>query len=197
LRSEMLSRGLRDPQAARTAPAEPAAWHDPHFQTQLWHEQEDADSTLAGVAGGLGGKSPALVSDEDEVVEDEAGPHDYTWLTYLCECESREQAIQLCEVLRQAKIDCDYQRGAVYPRVLVADDQLDRARAIAEKPIPQEIIDDSKAEVPEYVVPKCPKCGAEDPILEAVEPSNTWRCEQCDAQWTENLPQTEGERQSS
>ena len=197
LQQEMRGRGLRDPRSAPAAPEESTPWRAPRPQARVSNEQEDADSTLARVAGGLGGKSPALVSDEDEVVEDEAGPHDYTWLTYLCECESREQAIQLCEVLRQAKIDCDYQRGAVYPRVLVAADQLDQARAIAKKPSPQEIIDDSKVEVPEYVVPKCPKCGAEDPILEAVEPSNTWRCEQCDAQWTENLPQTEGESQNS
>lgn len=190
LRQEMRSRGLADPHAALTAKAESAAWHDPHFHAQMRHEEEDANSTLARVAGGLGGKPPALVSDGDDVVEDEAGPRDYTWYTYLCECETREQAAQLCEVLRRAKIDCQYQGGLAYPRVVVAADQLEEARAIAAKPIPQEIIDDSKVEVPEYVVPKCPKCGAEDPILEQVEPSNTWRCEQCDAQWTETLPAT-------
>jgi len=198
LRQEMRSRGLADPQAARTAPAESAAWqwdarHDPHFQSQLRHEQDDASSPLARVAGGLGGKVPALVSDEDQVREDEAGPHDYTWYTYLCECESREQAVQLCEVLRRAKIDCEIDSsGLVYPRVVVAADQLEEARVLAEKPIPQEIIEDSKVREPEYVVPKCPRCGAEGPILESVEPSNAWRCEQCDAQWTENLPAVEG-----
>jgi hypothetical protein len=191
LRAEMRSRGLADPQAARTAPAESATWHDPHFQSQLRNKEKDANSTLAPITGGLGGKTPALVSDEDEVVEDEAGPHDYTWYTYLCECETIEQAIQLCEVLRQAKIDCGYEsRGLVYPRVHVAADQLDQARAIAAKPIPQEIIDDSKIEEPDYVVPRCPKCGAEDPVLESVEPSNTWHCEQCDARWTESPPAT-------
>jgi hypothetical protein len=203
LRQEMRSRGLADPQAARTASAESDAWqsgaqHDPHFQSQLRLDEDDANSTLARATAGLGGKTPVLVPDEDEVAEDEAGPHDYTWYTYLCECESREQAAQLCEVLRQAKIDCAYNSsGLVYPRVAVAADQLEQARIIAAKPIPQEIIDDSKIEEPDYVVPKCPKCGAEDPILEAVEPSNTWRCEQCDAQWTEDLPETDGASQKA
>ena len=191
LRAEMRGRGLTDPRPARNAPPESAARqsgarHDPHFQSQLRHDQDDANPTLTRATAGLGGKAPVLVPDEDEVAEDESGPHEYTWYTYLCECENGEQAAQLCEVLRQAKIDCQFDRSAlVYPRVFVAADQLEQARDLAAKPIPQEIIDDSKVEEPEYVVPRCPKCGAEDPILEAVEPSNTWRCEQCDAQWTE------------
>ncbi|MGH9562768.1 MAG: hypothetical protein ACRD3S_15055, partial [Terracidiphilus sp.] len=45
------------------------------------------------------------------------------------------------------------------------------------------IIDDLKVEVPEYEVPNCPKCGTEDPLLESVEPTNHWRCENCDAEW--------------
>jgi ribosomal protein L37AE/L43A len=143
------------------------------------------------VAGGLGGKTPALVSDEDEIVEDEAGPYDYTWYTYLCECETREQAAQLCEVLRQAKIDCGYQGGTVYPRVHVAADQLDQARAVAAQTIPQAIVENEKEEAQEFVEPKCPKCGSDDVVLEGVDPANTWRCEQCDEQWTESLPATE------
>jgi hypothetical protein len=29
----------------------------------------------------------------------------------------------------------------------------------------------------------CPKCGAVDPILESVEPTNHWHCEACDKRW--------------
>jgi ribosomal protein L37AE/L43A len=81
----------------------------------------------------------------------------------------------------------------VYPRVLVAADQLDQARAIAAQPIPQDIVDDSKTGAPEYEVPKCPKCGAEDPILESVEQANHWRCEQCEVEWTEPAEVTDGQ----
>jgi ribosomal protein L37AE/L43A len=74
------------------------------------------------------------------------------------------------------------------PRVLVAADQLDQARAIAAQTNPQEIVEEEKEEVPEFVEPKCPKCGSEDVVLEGVDPENTWRCEQCDEQWTETSP---------
>ena len=93
------------------------------------------------------------------------------------------EARQLCETLRQAGIESWIEM--TYPRVLVAADQLDRARAIAANPIPQEIADRFKSEVPEYEPPACPKCGASDPVLEAVDPENAWRCEQCGEQWTE------------
>jgi ribosomal protein L37AE/L43A len=191
LRAEMRSRGLGDPEAPRTAPGDSTLRRVPRVDARVYDEQED---TVFRTMRGPAGNTPEPASDGDESVEDEAEPHDYTWLTYLCECQSREQAAQLCEVLRRAEIDCRFQSyGLVYPRVLVAADQLDQARAIAAKPIPSEVIDDSKVEFPEYVVPKCPKCGAEDPILEEVEPSNTWRCEQCDAQWTETMPKAEDE----
>ena len=39
--------------------------------------------------------------------------------------------------------------------------------------------------MPEFEAPKCPKCGAEDPVLESVEPTNTWLCEACGKRWTE------------
>ena len=69
--------------------------------------------------------------------------------------------------------------------MLVAADQLEQARAIAAQPIPQEIIEESKTEVPEFELPVCPKCGAADPVLEGVDPVNTWRCEACGYEWTE------------
>ena len=34
--------------------------------------------------------------------------------------------------------------------------------------------------------PACPKCGAPDPLLESVEPVNTWSCEICNATWTDS-----------
>jgi uncharacterized Zn finger protein len=40
-------------------------------------------------------------------------------------------------------------------------------------------------DVPEFVLPKCPKCGAEDPVLEGADPVNTWRCETCGKLWSE------------
>jgi hypothetical protein len=176
LRAEMQSRGMGDPANPETLVA----------------ARRSADS--------LERETPASSGDDADAADTRnpnVGSHDYTWKTVLRECETSGQAWQLVQALRQAGLDGWVEgsggRSLDYPQVLVAADQLDQARMIAAKPIPKEIVDDSNAEVPEYVVPKCPKCGAEDPILEEVEPSNTWRCEQCDAEWTESLPITDGE----
>lgn len=116
-------------------------------------------------------------------------PGEFTWKTLLCECETPEQVFQLTETLRRAGIDAWVQRPpGEYPRVLVAADQLEQARAIAAQPIPSDIV--AESELPpqevEFDAPVCPTCGAEDPVLESVEPSNTWHCEVCGNDWTEH-----------
>jgi hypothetical protein len=122
------------------------------------------------------------------------GPHEYTWKTLLCECETDLQAWQLAETLRRAGIESWIQAPGnrkldlVYPRVSVAADQLEQARAIAVQPIPQEIIDESKSETSEpeeFELPDCPRCGANDPVLEGTEPVNAWLCEACGAEWSD------------
>jgi len=62
----------------------------------------------------------------------------------LCECEEREEAWQIREVLRQAGIESwiEGQGSRVWdgmgnPRILVAADQFEQAREIATRPIPQ------------------------------------------------------------
>lgn len=73
-------------------------------------------------------------------------------------------------------------------QVLVAVDQLEQARAIAAKPVPQDVVDEVKKmmeSADEYLPPVCPKCGAADPILEATEPTNEWLCEACGAEWSD------------
>lgn len=195
LRQEMRSRGLGDPETA-SAPDESQFAHRPSSNAPPQRASCPPEFDEVGIfptdshLGDLG-RSPKLVPDEaDAGSGDTAGePREYTWKTVLCECETDHEAQYLANALRNAGLDGWVQPsrefGRQYSRVLVAADQLEQAKAIAAKPIPQEIIDDSKAEVPEFVVPKCPKCGAEDPILEAVEPTNTWRCEQCDYQWSD------------
>jgi hypothetical protein len=199
LRNEMHSRKLGDPKAT-TAPnfdenAQRQAANEPPRQPSNAPSRSapivgEPDIFPAASAFGVLGHSPKIVPDgSDDGDEDASGPHDYTWKTVLCECETNEEAQYLAEALRKSGLDNWVQSsrefGRRYARVLVAADQMEQARAIAARPIPQEIIDDSKAEVPEFVEPKCPKCGAEDPILESVDPANRWRCEQCDAEWSD------------
>jgi ribosomal protein L37AE/L43A len=203
LRSEMRSRGLDDPESARSAPAPHWAQKDP-TQAPLPLSNAPSDPVDDIAFGAFGAVAPQPVPDTPDTSESEAdGPHEYTWKTPLCECETPEQAQQLVEALRKAGIDgwvdgagsrSRYSMSSLdYPRVLVAADQLDQARVIAAQPIPQEIVEDEKEEVPEFVEPKCPKCGSDDVVLEGVNPENTWRCEQCDEQWTETPTKPDGE----
>ena len=152
-------------------------------------------------------RSDPHLSDSIEPVSDDEGsdaeaedgqPHAYTWKVILCEGVEYDQAWQICEVLRRAGIERWIERPgsrSIRPwpgedmvgdiRVLVAADELDRARAIIANPIPQDIIDESHQTVPEYEPPSCPVCGAEDPVLESAEPENAWKCETCGREWTD------------
>ncbi len=131
-------------------------------------------------------------------------PVEYTWKTPLCDCDEPEQAWQICEVLRRAGIESwidgpgrfspHAELDLTNPRVLVAADQLDEARTIAARPMPPEIVELSRMRLPDFEPPPCPRCGAQDPLLDAVHPCNVWRCEVCGEQWRDggNGPSDEG-----
>jgi hypothetical protein len=174
LRGEMRTRGLRDPQSPRNRQA--------LMETQRSVDRRAAPPPDAGLNPDLG---------EDR-------PQEYTWKTLLCECDTREEAWQVSEVLRRAGIASWTAAPGMYspyadldltsPRVLVAADQIDEARSVASRPIPQDVIDESKIAVPDFQPPRCPACGAADPLLEDVEPVNAWRCALCGRQWNDSEP---------
>jgi hypothetical protein len=123
---------------------------------------------------------------------------EFSWKSPLCEGDSEEQALAICEMLRLAKLDCWYEgpgRGWSVggSRVIVSADQLEEARQIASQPIPQSLLDDLRTVVPEYEAPRCPACHAEDPVLESAEPSNNWLCEACGRQWSDPAAAEEGQ----
>jgi hypothetical protein len=194
LRSEMRSRGLGDPETVNAGPELPRTTPDVPPPENYAPEASDSIAERAGLA--FGARPPELVPDTPNPDGEDDGPHDYTWKTVLCDCDTPEEAWQLSEALKQVGIqswiDGPRPRSGYTsfdlpnPRVLVAADQLDQARAIAARPIAPEIVAESETKVPEFTPPSCPKCGAEDPVLEGVDPANTWRCEQCDEQWTES-----------
>jgi hypothetical protein len=139
---------------------------------------------------------PEFAPDESRSAEDadpaDSEPLEFTWKIILCECEEWDQVWQLREMLRRAGIESWSQgpggAGLVYPRILVAADQLEEARAVIAKPVPQDVIDESHEPTPEYEMPRCPTCRDEDPILEATDPVNTWLCESCGKEWTDPAP---------
>jgi hypothetical protein len=176
LRDEMRKRGLDQPLSNSSA------WRSSAVSMALNDTREDRS-----------------LADPDE---DGQSQHEYTWKTLLCECESGEHARQIAEMLRRAAIECwiEADRSRSFdlrsPRVIVAADQLDQARQIAARPIPQDIIDESKMKVPDFESRFCPRCGAEDPVLESVEPSNNWSCESCGHEWSEPVEQNQSYRHS-
>ncbi len=172
LRGEMRTRGLGDPLAAR------------HSPNQITTPQLDP-------RGNFGLESDPSLHDVEDRNDDSA--HDFTWKTQLCECESSEQARQIHQALLRAGIDSwveqpgsRYAISHSYPRITVAADQLERAVEIASQPISQDIVDQFNAASPEFEPPCCPKCGAGDPVLEDVEPVNSWRCEACGNEWADS-----------
>ncbi len=136
---------------------------------------------FSALAKGRADSQQALDAAEDEVA---AKPNEYTWKTPLCECASREEAWQIREALRRAGIESWLRDPANYS-IVVAADQLEAASAVIANPIPQDIIDESRLEVPEYLPPVCPACGTADPILMAADPSNSWECESCGNEWSD------------
>jgi len=125
---------------------------------------------------------------------DEDGAVEYTWKTVLCECEDSDQAELLSMVLRQAGIENWIERpnaggiGRFLPRVLVAADELDKAREVASQPIPQEIVDLANTPDEEFVAPSCPRCGSANSLLMSLEPTNAWQCDDCGARWSDPAP---------
>jgi hypothetical protein len=83
------------------------------------------------------------------------------------------------QVLSQATRKFDM-RG---PRVVVAPDDAERAATVLAQPIPEEFRKSEK--VGDFEIPTCPGCGAADPLLEEIEPTNKWRCEVCDRVWVD------------
>ena len=131
----------------------------------------------------------------------EIGAPEYTWKTGLCRCDSIDEAAQRAEMLRRAGIECWVQRPGsrfVVPwleigvgdiQINVAADQLDQARTVVSQPIPQDIMEMKEEEATSaYEIPACPECGAADPTLESVEPSNNWLCESCGHTWSDPIP---------
>ena len=188
LRAELQSRGLDK----KIADAQQAA-ASKNGQMERLGLAPVIDRTDEGIEGDvfgstLGSNVRELVRDDEADDADANEPVEYSWKTVLCECEEKEQAYQIWEVLKRAGIESWIQpraSGLIYTRVLVAADELDRAQAIVARPIPQDIIDESREIVPEFEPPRCPSCGAEDPTLESVEPVNTWKCESCGREWAD------------
>ncbi len=181
LRDEMLKRRMGEPGDHRQPES---------LREQTRQRTVNQDAASQGLVPPPQWETALALPPESDAEEEEQG-HEYTWKTPLCDCDSREEAWQIYEVLRRAGIESWIEAPSLYsgklngPRVIVAADELDEARQIAAQPVPQEIVDQSKLKLPEFEAPRCPRCGASDPVLEDVDPSNAWSCEICGHEWSE------------
>jgi hypothetical protein len=94
-----------------------------------------------------------------------------------------EEAYIAQSVLRSAGIESvvpTSELGAIdTPRLVVAPADAHTAELILSRPTHTGSGDDEAG----FVEPVCPQCGAPDPLLESVEPTNQWRCEACNHLW--------------
>jgi predicted RNA-binding Zn-ribbon protein involved in translation (DUF1610 family) len=122
-------------------------------------------------------------ADDSDSVDEEGSQEllEFTWKTLLYECSSEEEVWERSLMIQLEGIE-NWTQGL---QIMVAADQLDEARAILTKPIPLEIINEYRTRDDAFVAPTCPKCGGRDPQLESIDPTNTWRCENCGATWTD------------
>jgi hypothetical protein len=80
------------------------------------------------------------------------------------------------------------------PRVVVAPEDAQDARTLLSQPLAERFRTEVDEAVPgEFAMPACPMCGSRETLLEAVEPANQWRCDNCGHDWLENTvsPKTE------
>jgi hypothetical protein len=98
-----------------------------------------------------------------------------------------EGALMAQSVLRSAGIESvvpTSEMGAIdTPRLVVAPADAHTAELILSRPTHT-----GSAEEVGFVEPVCPQCGAVDPLLESVEPTNEWRCESCNHVWRDDEP---------
>jgi hypothetical protein len=180
LRDEMGKRRLEAPQALAAKPADDRSRVFGRWNRAVPEQEPDEATEDSGNDGG-----------------DES--HDYTWRTLLCECEDNDRAFLLSQSLTEAGVEnwVEYSNAdriglPRLPRILVPADELEKATEVASRPIPRDIIDFSKTPVEDFVPPSCPKCGSPDSLLVTAEPTNTWRCDNCGAQWSDPVEGADG-----
>jgi hypothetical protein len=128
----------------------------------------------------------------DVIAAEKNDPGDgFGWLASedcITEFAESEDALAAGEMLRTEGIECEVMlpQGLDMraPRVAVAPTDVERAAILLAKPIPEEFRVMVRTR-DQFEVPTCPGCGATDPLLEEIEPTNKWRCEVCDRVWVD------------
>jgi rubredoxin len=73
------------------------------------------------------------------------------------------------------------------PRLVVGPGDIEQAEHVLSRPIAAEFRAAGDQSEDFYAQPVCPLCSAEEPLLDAVDPTNQWRCEACGHVWIDAL----------
>lgn len=161
LREEMTRRGMADPDLD-------TGETDTFFSEET--EEEERPNPFLAAAELKTQKAPA--------------PNE--WWVRVYETDDREKAEQYAIILSDAGIEHRWRVDpAGYHFIEVAAAQADDAHRVLAQPVPQSVIEDSKIEAPEFMMPRCPRCKNDEPVLLSRDPSNTWLCESCGNRWND------------
>ncbi len=72
------------------------------------------------------------------------------------------------------------------PRVVVAPGDAQRAAAVLSRPMAERFKNEADGTPLEFDLPACPECGGGETMLEAVDPANHWRCDDCGHSWVDD-----------
>ena len=81
------------------------------------------------------------------------------------------------------------------PQVRVAPQNHDLALRILAEPLPPGMREeyDSEPDLEFPQPPSCPRCRADEVVLDGIEPGNRWRCQECGEEWTEMFSDPEAQ----
>ena len=99
----------------------------------------------------------------------------------LCSFRLEDARIQNVILRRRSKLDLRA------PQVLVAPDDIQAALEVLKEPIKDGVRRDYLASrsMEDFQIPACVSCLSRDVILVTNSPVNHWKCDTCDARWTE------------
>ena len=153
--------------------------------TEVAQQALKAEFTRRGLSlPAAAGQGKVQRNDVDSLLQSFAAnaPEDCTF-----EFTEMEEALLAQSVLRSAGIESFVPSSEIgagdTPRVIVAPPDAQNAKLILSRP---NALGTMTAEEAVFTEPVCPQCGAGDPLLESVEPTNQWRCEACGHLWQDS-----------
>ena len=201
LRSEIRNRGLGDPQRKQCGSSvECAACRERIVTAPLPLRNAPSDPVDDIAFGAAFGPRAEIVPDTPYAGAEVDGPVEYTWKTPLCECDTLQEANELSLALKQAGIDNWIEDRETERLLCLREPRFDesarpRRRRSARAGARHRRLSHSvrhrrgvSVENSRLHAAFMPQMRAPDPVLEGVDPANSWKCDQCGQNWSDPVP---------